>query len=160
MENASQYVAANVRRLRRGREWSLAQLSAALEERRHALSVPVLSKMELGDRGIDVDDLVALAGVFDVPVTVLLADPEVATQERLVLLVDEWLVACNEQTEALKRHAERERAAFRLIRDAISDDSAAKAAIESVLRERMGADTHWPQSLTDAFVEVGDHGDR
>lgn len=76
-------VATNVRRSRHERGWSLAELSRQVAEHRHKLTVPVLSKMELGDRGIDVDDLVALAAAFATSPGFLLTDPVVAEQAAL-----------------------------------------------------------------------------
>lgn len=76
MENIpSANVARNVRRLRQERGWSLARLSEEVSVFRHPLSINVLSKIELGDRGIDVDDLVALTGALGVSSDTLLGDP-------------------------------------------------------------------------------------
>jgi len=74
-------VAANVRRLRAARGWTLADLSSRLAEAGHQLGVPVLSKIELGDRGIGADDLVAFSAVYDVGLDALVADPELVAHE-------------------------------------------------------------------------------
>ena len=54
-------VAANVRRLRELRRLTLSELSSSLGEVGHRILPSGLSKIEQGDRGVDVDDLVAMA---------------------------------------------------------------------------------------------------
>lgn len=99
---ATRNVAANVKRLRKQRGWTLAQLSAHLEERGHRLGVPVLSKIELGDRGIDVDDLAAFAAVFVLPVSHLLADPALAADAKVMQLLDRYGELAVERQEAVR----------------------------------------------------------
>ncbi|WP_327711298.1 helix-turn-helix transcriptional regulator [Streptomyces sp. NBC_00464] len=72
-------VAANVKRLRESQGLTLRGLSAALKERGRPLSADAVNKIENGaaapERGVrrvDVDDLMALAVVLDVPVITLL----------------------------------------------------------------------------------------
>lgn len=76
-------VAANVKRLRKDRGWSLRALSEALEGLGRKLSQDAINKIENGAekdttkqiRRVDVDDLVALAIAFNVtPSTLLLPD--------------------------------------------------------------------------------------
>lgn len=76
-------VAANVKRLRQARGWSLRALSEALEGVGRKLSQDAINKIENGAekdtkkqiRRVDVDDLIALAVVFNVtPSTLLLPD--------------------------------------------------------------------------------------
>lgn len=59
-------VAQNVRDLRKERGLHLADLSERLDKLGHPLALNVLSKLENGDRRVDVDDLVALAIALDV----------------------------------------------------------------------------------------------
>lgn len=59
-------VAANVREVRRDRGLSLDELSQRLAEAGHPIGVTTLSKLELDQRRVDVDDLVALAVTLDV----------------------------------------------------------------------------------------------
>ncbi len=59
-------VAANVRALRKGLGLDLAQLSVRLSEVGQPISLKALSKLETGQRRVDVDDLVALALALDV----------------------------------------------------------------------------------------------
>jgi len=59
-------VAANVAALRRERRITLAQLSAVMTEVGRPILPSGLSKIEQGDRRVDVDDLVALALALDV----------------------------------------------------------------------------------------------
>lgn len=76
-------VAANVKRLRKARGWSLRVLSEQLSAVGRGLSQDAINKIENGSeqgtgkqiRRVDVDDLVALAVVFEVnPSTLLLPD--------------------------------------------------------------------------------------
>src|SRR5580658_5121566 len=73
---SSQHVAANVRRLRRERKLSTVALSQRLAEIGHPIASTGITKIELGDRRVDVDDLVALATALDTTPSRLLL-PEV-----------------------------------------------------------------------------------
>lgn len=68
-------VSANIKDLRGKRDLDLAGLSERLRLLGHPLSVSGLSKIELGQRRVDVDDLIALAVALDVtPNRLLLPD--------------------------------------------------------------------------------------
>ncbi|HET6918356.1 MAG TPA: helix-turn-helix transcriptional regulator [Jiangellaceae bacterium] len=69
-------VAANVRQLRDERRLSLDGLAARLRELGRPILPSGLSKLELGERRIDVDDLVALALALDVAPAALLLPTE------------------------------------------------------------------------------------
>lgn len=56
-----------IREARIKRRWRLEDVSIALTEVGHPLSKTTLSQIETGGRRVDVDDLVALAIVFDLP---------------------------------------------------------------------------------------------
>lgn len=81
----AQRVAANVRALRRARGLELSHLSERLERLGQPISLAGLSRLELGQRRVDVDDLMALALALDVtPLRLLLtatadADPVFVT---------------------------------------------------------------------------------
>ncbi len=62
----AQRVARNVHQLRNGRKLSLQALSDALTGLGQPISLGQLSKLENGDRRVDVDDLVALAAALGV----------------------------------------------------------------------------------------------
>lgn len=110
MENRTiaKNVGDNVRRLRLAREWGLAQLSAYLTDVGHPMSVPVISKMELGERGVDVDDLVGLARALAVPPAQLLVEPTVAGREKIAAVLALLEEAEFEAGGALLRHREAE----------------------------------------------------
>lgn len=57
----AQRVAANVRRLRRERDLTMAALSGLLTQAGHPIADSGIAKIETGDRRVDVDDLMALA---------------------------------------------------------------------------------------------------
>lgn len=77
MENRTspeEVVSRNVRRRRSERSWTLQEMSERLDAIGHPLSLKVLSRIENGDRGLGIDDLVAFSEVFDVDVADLLAE--------------------------------------------------------------------------------------
>jgi transcriptional regulator with XRE-family HTH domain len=71
----------NIKALRRKRGLDLADLSQRLGDLGQPISVSGLSKLELGQRRVDVDDLVALALVLDVSPNRLLLPAEAETIE-------------------------------------------------------------------------------
>lgn len=74
MENRplSRQVGDNVRHWRKERGSSLAEVSARMADLGVPLSLNGLSKVELGNRGLDLDELVALARTLRVPPVVLI----------------------------------------------------------------------------------------
>ncbi len=65
-------VATNVQQLRKLRGLGLAELSSRLRTLEHGMSVSTLSKIELRQRRVDVDDLYLLAASLDVAPSALL----------------------------------------------------------------------------------------
>ncbi|MFJ5638562.1 helix-turn-helix domain-containing protein [Streptomyces sp. NPDC093223] len=101
-------VAVNVKRLRKARGWSLRALSEALTAAGRGLSQDAINKIENGAeegtakqiRRVDVDDLMALAVVFEVnpsalllPFTDLPSDPAPVTGVGSVPAIAAWLWA-------------------------------------------------------------------
>lgn len=72
---AGRNVRRNLRRLREERRWSYRELSERLARTRRAIDVLELGWIEAGERPVDVDDLVALAAVFDLSPQQLLEPP-------------------------------------------------------------------------------------
>ncbi|MCW2960260.1 MAG: hypothetical protein JWM90_647 [Thermoleophilia bacterium] len=74
MENLSlaEHLGANVRQLRKDRGLSLAEVSARMTTSGVPLSLNGLSKVELGNRELNLDELVALAAALGVPPLVVL----------------------------------------------------------------------------------------
>ncbi|MFD5225418.1 helix-turn-helix domain-containing protein [Microbacterium sp. NPDC058342] len=70
------YVAQNVRKVRQSIGMDLRSLSEKLTEAGRKLSVSGVSKIELGDRRVDVDDLTAIAYALGTTPAALLAPPE------------------------------------------------------------------------------------
>lgn len=88
-------VAANVRRIRRGRDWTLQRLSDELTKVGRPILSSGIGKIELGERRVDVDDLVALAVVLRVhPAALLLpytTDGEIQiTSAEAASALDAW----------------------------------------------------------------------
>lgn len=77
-------VARNVARLRNARGYSTARLSKLLEEAGRPITASSITKLELGQRKVDIDDLMTLAVVLRVSPTALLmpptADPDEAVE--------------------------------------------------------------------------------
>lgn len=65
----------NVRRLREQHRWSYREVEERLARAGRAISTLGLSAIDTGERRVDVDDLVALAAVFDLSVEELLQPP-------------------------------------------------------------------------------------
>ena len=65
----------NIRRLREKRRWSYREVEERLAQAGRAIPVLELSAIDAGERRVDVDDLVALAAVFDLSVEELLQPP-------------------------------------------------------------------------------------
>lgn len=72
---AGNNVRRNVRRLRERRQWSYREVEERLAEAGRSIPVLELSAIDTGERHVDVDDLVALAAVFDLSVEKLLQPP-------------------------------------------------------------------------------------
>ena len=72
------YVAQNIRRARQSIGMDLRTLSQRLTEAGRKLSVSGVSKVELGDRRVDVDDLTALAYLLRTTPAALLTPPDEA----------------------------------------------------------------------------------
>jgi transcriptional regulator with XRE-family HTH domain len=80
-------VATNLRYLRQARGITLAKLSETLTRQGRPMGISALSKVELGQRGIDVDDLVAFAVALGTSVSDLLGNPAARGQEQAYDLV-------------------------------------------------------------------------
>jgi transcriptional regulator with XRE-family HTH domain len=95
-------VAANVRALRQARGLDLADLADRMNRLGQSLSLGGLSKLERGDRRVDVDDLMALAIALDVTPSRLLLpadateEPAELTPELAVSSEEAWSWACGE----------------------------------------------------------------
>jgi transcriptional regulator with XRE-family HTH domain len=72
---AGRNVRRNVRRLREQRQWSYREMEERLAHAGRTIPVLALSAIDAGERHVDVDDLVALAAVFDLGVEELLHPP-------------------------------------------------------------------------------------
>ncbi|MGW9031486.1 helix-turn-helix domain-containing protein [Streptomyces sp. NPDC055722] len=73
---AGRNVRRNVRRLREQHGYSYVELSERLAREGRSISTLGLSALERGERCVDIDDLVALAAVFDLGPEQLLQPPE------------------------------------------------------------------------------------
>lgn len=100
-KSVAEHVARNVRTVRQMRGLSLDALSQELEAFGHHLSPTTLSKIENGGRGIDVDDLVALALTLHVPPARLLADPGMLDDVEIRDVLDRWLSAWDRRAAAV-----------------------------------------------------------
>lgn len=74
--HTNEHVAANLRRARQSVGVDLRELSARITQAGRKISPSALSKIETGDRRVDVDDLAALAYALETTPAGLLAPPE------------------------------------------------------------------------------------
>lgn len=65
----------NLRRLREERLWGYTDVTKRLSKMGHTIHTDQLSAIDAGERHVDVDDLVALAAVFDLSPEELLQPP-------------------------------------------------------------------------------------
>lgn len=65
----------NIRRLREQRRWSYREVEERLAQAGRLITALAVSAIDSGERRVDVDDLVALATVFDVGIEELLQPP-------------------------------------------------------------------------------------
>jgi len=72
---AGNNVRRNIRRLRDQRQWSYREVEERLSRVGRAIPVLALSAIDTGERRVDVDDLVALAAVFDLGIEELVQPP-------------------------------------------------------------------------------------
>ncbi len=72
---AGHNVRRNIRRLREQHRWSYRDVEERLAQAGRAIPVLALSAIDTGERRVDVDDLVALAAVFNLGVEDLLQPP-------------------------------------------------------------------------------------
>ena len=80
-------IGATVRRLRQERGLDLRGLEELLAEEGHPIKLGQLSKLERGERRVDVDDLVALAVVLNVtPSQLLMPEPPAVGEDQVVPL--------------------------------------------------------------------------
>lgn len=113
----SRHVADNLVRLRKARSLSTTRLSAALKEIGHSIPATGITRIEKGERRVDVDDLAALAVALKVSPTAfllpptLIGDVEVAPK-RSVPAVEAWMWATSRQPLGLPKEGEARRAAL------------------------------------------------
>lgn len=118
-------LAANVVHERQVRGMAKAELSRRLDEVGRPMSLDVITKVEAATRPIDVDDLVALATVFDVsPVKLLFRDADNPH-------VGDWI----EVTPAVRRRAQ-DVLDWALQRDPESREQEVRDLIAQLVRER------------------------
>jgi transcriptional regulator with XRE-family HTH domain len=86
-------VARNIARLRRRRDLTTRQLSAALERAGRPIPASGITRMEKGDRMVTADDLMALSVVLGVSPTALLLPVEVEPNEQIDLTGTEPVAA-------------------------------------------------------------------
>ena len=73
--HTNEHVAANLRRIRQSNGVDLRELSARIKETGRVISPSALSKIENGDRRVDVDDLTVFAYALETTPAALLAPP-------------------------------------------------------------------------------------
>jgi transcriptional regulator with XRE-family HTH domain len=79
MAQTSRIVAANILAQRKSRGWTVRVMSEKLAQAGRPLLASGVTKIELGSRRVDVDDLVAFSAAFGVDPASMLARPGCAT---------------------------------------------------------------------------------
>lgn len=99
---SEQALARRIAHERERRGWSYDGLASRMTKAGCAIQSSAIYKIEKSDppRRITVDELVAFAEVFAVPVQNLLLPPEVAAKEELVELLTAWEIARRKSAEA------------------------------------------------------------
>lgn len=137
-----------MRRLRQEHGLTLAQLSERLGDVGRPITVGTLSKMELGQRGIDVDDLMALASALEAPLAHLMIDPAEQAQADAVAAVDRWRIALADYEAMSRNYALRVEDQWREV------VAVAKTTPEALEAVRGHLDDEWVERL-DREMEVG-----
>lgn len=112
----SRYVADNLVRLRKARGLSTTRLSAELKGIGHSIPATGITRIEKGERRVDVDDLAALAVALKVSPTAfllpqtLVGDVQIAP-ECSVTAVEAWMWATSRQPLGLPREQSEEKRA-------------------------------------------------
>ena len=136
--SASARVGQNVRRLRLNHRQTLAEVSARLDGIGHRLGLAPLSKLELGQRKVEVADLEALAAVLRVTVDRLLAPPDADGLARVVAVL-ERLDAARADLDAAKDQMRAAGRAFEFAQDEVAAASVQIPAIVVDLRRELDA---------------------
>lgn len=150
-------VAANVRRLRKERGWTLRDLSERLDAAGWRLGLQTLSKLENERREVGVNDLVAFERVFAVPLDQLLAGD---IPPGLSSLIDRWREA-NSEAEASEQlvevYADRLKDAEYQLELAVYDRDQLDASIVGTLEELGIERSAFLDSVTRRYgVELGE----
>lgn len=114
MANLTRLVGANIREIRRSQGITLEDLVGRLAEQGYPITLSALSRLERGERRIDVDHLVAIAGALGVSIEDdLLHDPNRVNLADWLYLASEWgaavfaVNAAHERLEAVQAELER-----------------------------------------------------
>jgi transcriptional regulator with XRE-family HTH domain len=89
---AQAHVRTRITLLREQREWTADALAQRMTDAGCPMDRATIYKIEKGTppRTIDVDELVAFAGVFGLTVTQMLSDPDLELDEKVAALYDQW----------------------------------------------------------------------
>ena len=127
----------NVRRLRQDRGWTHAELSKKLDDHGWPIERSKLSRIETGDRGLDVNDLLALAAVFETSTDNLLTDPTIAMRAELLEAFNNWrngyFKRVGAQVQLVVARTEENKAATEL-REAATDPEARQLVEEWIVK--------------------------
>lgn len=126
---------------REAKGMSFRALAIQMEHRGCPINSSALLRIEKGERRITVDELLAFAEVFGVPVERMLLAPELAAREDLIKLLDVWNSAALEMDAARERHE----AASEILKAKVQVEPELQPILEAVLNdwaERSFDDSH------------------
>jgi transcriptional regulator with XRE-family HTH domain len=134
---------------RQRRGWSLEGLSKRLTDAGCAIQASAIYKIEKGDppRRIAVDELVALAAVFDVDVASLLLPPETVADQETVRLWEAYVAAHAAGMAA----DERRDAAWHALGQHMKSSPEARGSVERMLSDM----PDWGPRLLEALEDAG-----
>lgn len=134
------HVARNVQRLRKADGLSQEALAAKVTEAGLPMNLKTLSRIERGDRGIDVEDLTALARALGTSPSFLLSDPDERLEQEGRALVDAWEQAKHRRHEELRNLEAEITRRWSSMREYAAQSADRRQAIERVLVRSMGDD--------------------
>lgn len=152
---AEAYLAERIAAEREARRMSYEGLAERMTRAGCPLSPSAIFKIEKGQprRRIVVDELVAFAKVFDIPLAEMVVAPELRQATRLAPLLEAWVANFSRRSEAI-READAEDARLRAaLIDAVHEFPDARAFIGAFFSERLGPESTWPERLADMLTE-------
>lgn len=152
--SAAEHVSQNIRNRRVDAQMTLEALAAAVQaEADHHLGVNALSRIERGERRVDVEDLMAISAVFDIPVDFLFYHPDVIFEDRLLALLDAWREAVHQWKETERAQGQERRFLLSQFEAALCDRPELTGLMRQAIQDSKDGPT-WAADLEDIITEA------